>query len=384
MWGEVNMVNNYMENYELEKKGQRAKNFSKYKDILIELFKEEDFIKFCKMLDDNKHKAGFESAIIFLYINMRDNYVFKEGFMKNYSQYMAENLTEYYNNEFCHYLLGGDQENLYNKNEYYENEAFGKSVKQLLESARKESIELIMKLKKTNELSSAEKTLFENIILFLSKFSAISTKIVREYFDKYPIISFESVRDKKLKLIDLLSKKSEEMGTVMGLYMRECPDSDEEYSAHGFHLTSEKTGLEQVILYDITDHEIKEDVKYFEKIYVTYHELGHTNQVINLSKYSEIDQKRFEMEKYLVANDKDFYHENHDNFLLEQDAVRFALNEMIKDFGNNKIAMEICEFYAHKLKQVQENDKLFFSILIERYEKVKNGTLDEKPENKHL
>lgn len=356
----------------------------KYGQFIFDSSVITDFETFCKMIDEkNKNdKERFEKAIIALFklIENGDKIEYQIVFMEKYKKYLNLKLEndpkEFYNNKLSWYILTTNYEGKSNDFDFIENKS--KENKNKIEE---ELDKLIDKVNNNVSLTVSEKEYFENYILINALKGSINSDLVFEFFNMFPIENTDTFKNKQLFLLYMISKKIYELDISSFISFHE--DINYESRTAG-EIRYYSDGIPKIDIYEIDERIIKTDENLFDILYVLYHEIGHLNQKMNADSFSAELQETFEIERFIKNKNNKFYHENHDHFMIERQANIYAITELMKDFPDNKIIMEICKKEADKLEQLDKTNPDFFSIELKEYEKFNFDSLTEEVETKIL
>lgn len=347
-------------------------NFT-YKAVKI-----EDSNEFKQVIENQNLEEieKLENAIIYMHqaSSNKNDIDWTKKFYQKYVKYLENKLNddifEYINNKFCLYLIFND--GICHGTEKYNKVVFERKVSEIFEILDNSYDDILKKIDKGIELNNKEKKFMENYFFaFTSNSYSLPTSDIFKYFQRYPLQNLDSFKNKKLFLLYSLSKKVKELGMECSVHFDE-KDVVEKNSSGYFTILDDETLL--ININDVSSYEIKDDLVYFFKLFTIYHEIGHLNQETNLEKFSPEIKQLFTMENKIINENNNFYQKYHNHFFKEKNADEFAIEELQKDFRDNKIVAAICETKKEKLLELYKSNDDYKEILFEQYNKLKSDT----------
>ena len=302
-----------------------------------------DFFIQVMQTKEGEEKRKMEEGIIYL-SQQPSLKEYERIFLEKYHQYLIVSLendiTEYYNNEYCNTILSNAWSNLLREDNPNEVKFInGKSLGEIDDLLLTKVNQIIEKIDNNIKLDENERNFIETAFLNTLFEDQISKqyqdgeeglmRVVVDYFKKHPIKELITDRQKQL---DILRKLADRM---IGYPINSSIRFNKKYEYLGennviFATYYSPNSPEQIPTIEINDlnksslHSIN---SYLGRMFTVFHELGHFKQ-----DYDELDEetrKIIEMEHYLIANNRDFYHQYHDSFFIERDADTYASSQLI-------------------------------------------------------
>lgn len=335
-------------------------------EVKSELFVEKNFAQFEQKIKkyQGKEKEEVEYTIAFYYSLSKGQNM--SLFMEQYKKYLAKNPNEYYQSKICHYFMGTFKLNK-NPNDFKSRNVFGQSAEDIMTRLMKK-IELpLTKVYLGMEIESDERTMIEDYFLLSSKLSHITLKDgARVFFNRYPVTDLDMPRNRQLKFIETVAKRTRNLNNDINLIMREA--SDKLGNGGGF---SQRKGLgaDNLLMFDVSDH-VKRDDVFYHVMFTLHHELGHADYYSNIDSADNEKKIRAAIENYLKHANPDFYKKYHDFFSAEQYAEEHAIATFCEEYRGNIVAEGVLARHAERLKEIRAKDATFESFLYSTYEKI--------------
>ena len=299
-----------------------------------------------------------------------------KAFFDKYENYVIEkankNVMEYINNNYLNYLYCKELEKN-SKNSDYNGQINNKSLFDIYNAVWDKYEEIFAKLDNNDKITKEEREFVKKCILIESGFVLMDNNReegnylindIVEYVDKYPIKEFDNIENRQLYVLYNLSKYIIKMGANVFVQANKG-SSVEDFLTLGKYITT-KSGRNIIVINDIDD--LWSEEKMYECLFTVFHELGHLHQKIEPDQYKDF-QEWFDMEWYIIKNNRYFYDRYHDSFLLEKTADNFAQNIMLEMYKDEKKEIIMDVINKHKEKKRIETPK--FSLMIyQRYHEL--------------
>lgn len=368
---------------EILKNFEENKAYIEFYDFFQDMSKVSDMKYFFEVMESKEEKDKNQIAKGVIYLSSKQRIFASDiAFLNKYHEYLRmlleKDIREYYNNKYCCYLYTNQWENLTDIKQSNEVKFFnGMSLKQIDDMLVSKHNEIMLKFRNGEELSHKDRNFLEEEFLSLAYSSGICKEAegeqdvmydIVDYFSKYPVNDLSTYRDKQLHILSVLSNR---MIKIPGNCIIEF-DSNIVIDKNNKKILGcffQENDIPCIRINCLDFYELRTDIKFLDKMFTVFHELGHFKQDVEFNNFKDAVKKIILMEKDMVVTHGCFYNKHHDDFLIERDADNYALIEIIKEYGKKypniinyivsrekkKKRMDFSEFYLMELDEYNNN-----------------------------
>lgn len=361
-------------------------------DFYKEASKIKDINNFTVKINDKKEKEKIEEGLLYLKIYKNENEIkdYEKKFLDKYQKYLEIKLKidvrEYMNNKYCQYLYIEAWNNLEKGQDREKAFIDGRILRDIEDLIIDKTNELIAKIKSNISLDKKDKRFLEENFLTMAESSAVFKGTEEEkdimydivtYFKKYPITNLNSPKNIQLSILSELSKEmikipidSAIMFSVDSIY-----DVDGTRILGSFGYLEDKTPY--IRINELDTYLLNSIEDFLKRMFTVFHELGHFIQKAEFDKYDVKHKKIINIEKVLMNNNRSFYSKYYDNFFIERDADKYAIERINKSYGK-KYKDIVEKIISKKEKRIRIDEKAFFELEVAEYEKIMHKNSNQK------
>ena len=353
-----------------------------YSDFYNDMSKVEDLNYFQQIIEqkNDEEKQKIEDGVIYLSTLTQKNQLndYEILFLKKYHKYLInileKDVRKYFNDKYCKYLYYKVWNSIKTEQESEETKFInGKSIKDIEMLLVDKYNKLMENVENGSDLENEDKKFIEEIFLAMAFNSIIYKEYdgekdfmydIVEFFKQYPIRGLSTNRDRQLNILSILASRMIDTPYNCGFsFDTDYKKSNDDNITLGTFFKA-PNGISYIKINDM--NEIFDEKEYLEKVFTIFHELGHLSQ--EYDKFNDEFKQVIEIEKYLLKNDREFYHKYHDSFCKEWDADNYAAIQLIKLYGEQypELVVDIVDKQTNK-KRVEW--KKFYDMEQEKYKK---------------